>query len=190
MIMTVVQCTTLFNFYLLAYIVTTFEQVYLTQFVGNLSEIVANFTAGLVMIKLGTKRALITFYSISIFGAILMLYYGLSHTDSIAFPAIFLLCRFGTGGVYVIMVAANARIFYVENAATAFGFGSFFARLVSVAVPLVAVISQPTPMYIFLANASLALLASLFLKLHPEAETFKTSKAEVKEATEDKNSKH
>ena len=184
--MTVVQCTTLFNYYLLSYMVTTFEQVYLTSFVGYLSELVANFTAGLIMIKLGTKRALVTFYLISVFGAILMLLYGLSHADSIAFPAIFLLCRFGTGGVYVIMIAANARIFYVENAATAFGFASFFGRLVSVAVPLVAVISQPTPMYIYAANASLALLASLFLKLHPQAENFSTSKAEV-EKPKDEN---
>ena len=75
--MTVVQCTTIFNWNLLAYVVTTFEQVYLAQFVGLLSELFATFTAGLVMNKLGTKRALITFYSISGFGAIFMLFYGL-----------------------------------------------------------------------------------------------------------------
>ena len=176
--MTVVQSTTMFNFYLLAYMVTTFEQVYLAQFVGLLSELVSTFTAGLVMNKLGTKRALITFYSISGFGAIMMIFYGLSHTDSLAFPAIYSLCRFGTCGVYVIMIAANARIFYVENAASAFGFGSFFTQLACTAAPLVAIISQPTPMVIFAANVIFALLASLLLKLHPEAENYKTSKSE------------
>ena len=143
-----------------------------------LSELVSTFTAGLVMNKFGTKRTLIIFYSISVFGAILMLIHGLAHTDSIAFPAIFLLCRFGTGGVYVIMIAANARIFYVENAATAFGFASFFARLACTACPLVAIISQPTPMYIYAAMAIFALLVSLLLKIHPEAENFKTTKSE------------
>ena len=43
-------------------------------------------------------------------------------------------------GAYVIMIASNAKIFNVEVAATAFGIGSFFARLISSAVPLVAIL--------------------------------------------------
>ena len=69
-----------------------------------------------------------------------MIFYGLNHADSLAFPAIFLLCRFGTGGLVVIMVAANPIVFYVENAAMAFGIGSFFARALSSAVPIVAIL--------------------------------------------------
>ena len=77
--MTVVDCTVHFNYYLLAYLVTTFEQVYLSQFLGVLAELVANFTAGLLMKKLGTKLALIVFYGISVLGSIAMIFYGLAH---------------------------------------------------------------------------------------------------------------
>jgi hypothetical protein len=41
---------------------------------------------------------MIIFYAISALSCILMLSYGLNHTESLAFPAIFLLCRFATGG--------------------------------------------------------------------------------------------
>ncbi len=75
--MTVVLSTSLFNFFLLVYIVTTFEQVYLSQFVGLISELVANFAAGLVLYYLGTRKTLAVFYVIMILGAILMLFYGL-----------------------------------------------------------------------------------------------------------------
>ena len=77
--MTVVDCTAHFSYFLLAYLVTSFKQVYLCQFLGVLAELVANFTAGLLLNKLGTKLALIVFFGISVFGSILMIFYGLEH---------------------------------------------------------------------------------------------------------------
>ena len=67
----------LFNYFLLSYIVTTFEQVYLSHFVGLLSELVANFTAGLLLYKLGTRPTFTVFFTTMILGATLMLFYGL-----------------------------------------------------------------------------------------------------------------
>ncbi len=168
--MTVVLTTSLFNFFLLCYIVTTFEQVYLSQFVGLISELVANFTAGLFLYKLGTKTTLTVFYTITILGSILMLFYGLQHTDSLAFPAIFFLCRLGAHANFVVVIASNARIFHVESAATAFGFSSFFTRLISSAVPIVAIMPQPTPMIIFAVNALVGILVTILLKVHPDTE--------------------
>ena len=69
-------------------------------------------------------------------------------------------------------MAANARTFHVESAATAFGFSSFFARLVSSAVPIVALIPQPTPMYIFAVNALIGIFVTPLLKVHPDTEKF------------------
>jgi len=136
-VMTLVQCTTLFTYYLLAYLVTHFDQIYSTAFYGAVFESIATFISGMIMYKLGARKALLLFYSCAALGGILLLTYGLDHLDSLWFPVFYLLCRFGIAGPNVIMIAANAKIFHVEIAATAFGTGSFFGRLIASAVPLV-----------------------------------------------------
>lgn len=115
--MTLVQITCLFNFHLLAYLTNLFEQVYLTGIMAVSSEFVAYAIAGYVFERLGTRVALMSFYAIAGVGAVLMLAYGLAHTDTIAFPILFLLCRFGISGVYILFIAANARIFDTERSA-------------------------------------------------------------------------
>jgi len=77
------------------------------------SEFVAYLMAGLILEKLGAKTALLTCYVIAAIGSILMISYGLNHTEDISFPIIFLIGRFGISGVYILFIAANARIFDV-----------------------------------------------------------------------------
>lgn len=180
-LMTLVQITCLFNFHLLAYLTNLFEQVYVTGIMAVSSEFVAYLIAGYVLEKLGAKVSLMTCYSIAGVGGILMLTYGLQNTESLAFPIIFLICRFGVAGVYILFIAANARIFDVEKSATAFGLGSFFARMVLSGAPLVSTMSQPVPMYIFTVTTIIAICISFFVKVHPEAEK-RLKKAKVEEA--------
>lgn len=102
------------------------------------SEIVSILFAGVLLTKLGTRASLITCFLTSAAGGVLMVSYGLANTDNIAFPIIFLICRFGVSGVNVLYVACNARIFDVESSATAFGLAAFFARMSLSGAPLVA----------------------------------------------------
>jgi len=137
-LMTFVQLCCLFNFNLLNYLTNRFEQVYLTGVMSLSSEIGAIFFAGALLTKVGTRLSLVTCYCASGIGGILMLTYGLQNPDSIAFPIIFLVCRFGVSGVNVLYVACNARIFDVETSVTAFGLASFFARMSLSGAPLIA----------------------------------------------------
>lgn len=178
-LMTLVQITCLFNFHLLAYLTNMFEQVYVTGIMSVSSEFVAYLIAGYVLERLGAKVSLMTCYTIAGIGGILMLSYGLDHTDSIAFPIIFLVCRFGVAGVYILFIAANARIFDVEKSATAFGLGSFFARMILSGAPLVSTMSQPLPMYIFTVTTIIAIGISYFIKVHPQAESRLKKSAKV-----------
>ena len=110
-LMTIVQITCMFNFYLLSYLVNLFEQVYVTGILVMSADIISQVIAGCIFEKLGAKVSLASFYAISGIGGIVMLLYGLQHTDSVAFPIIFLICRFGISGVFLLLVASNARIF-------------------------------------------------------------------------------
>ena len=117
--------------------VNQFDQVYLTGVMSISSEIVSIFFAGFLLNKAGTKVSLVVCYLIGAVGGFLMLLYGLDHAEDIAFPVIFLVCRFGVSGINVLYVACNARIFDVEKSATAFGLGAFFARMILSAAPVI-----------------------------------------------------
>jgi len=139
------------------------------------SELVSIIFAGVLLEKLGTRASLMTCFLFSAIGGVAMVTYGLNNTDTIAFPIIFLICRFGVGGINVLYTACNARIFDVESSATAFGMAALFARMSLSGAPLVATLNQPTPMYVFLATTALAAGISYFVKVHPKLER-KTAK--------------
>jgi len=140
-LMTTVQIACLFNFHLLSYLANTFDQVYLTTLLAVSSEFMAYMFGGFIFEKLGVRKSLTTQFLLSGVGGIAMLAYGLDRPDSIAFPIIFLFCRFGVSGVQVQMISANSRIFDVEKSSTAFGLCNFFARLILSGAPLVSTLS-------------------------------------------------
>ena len=134
------------------------------------SELAATFFAGVLLEKLGTRLSMFTCFITSAIGGILMLSYGLSHKESIAFPIIFLVCRFGVSGTNVLYVACNARIFDIERSVTAFGLASFFARMSLSGAPLISTLDQPVPMVVFTVTIVIAAMISLFVKVHPQLE--------------------
>ena len=165
--MTSVQITSLFNIHLLSYLTNHFEQVYLTAIMSVSSDFFSIFISGYILERFGTKVSLFICYLFAAMGGILMLAYGLDHTDSVAFPIFFLICRFGVRGADLISIAANARVFDIEQASTAFGLGAFFGRLVCSAAPLISTVAQPVPMLIFTVTTIASTSSTFLIKVHP-----------------------
>jgi len=84
-VMTLVQCTTLFTYYLLSYLVTHFDQIYSTAFYGAVFELIATFISGVILQKLGSRKSLLLFYSCAALGGVLLLSYGLDNLESFGF---------------------------------------------------------------------------------------------------------
>lgn len=143
------------------------------------SDFFSIFFSGYIMEKLGSRISLLICYMLALIGGISMLAYGLDNPDSAAFPVFFLICRSGIRGADLIYVAANSRVFDIEQASTAFGLGSFFGRIVVSSAPTVSTVSQPVPMVIFTTMALASSVSSFLLKIHPEAETC-TRKPKIK----------
>ena len=76
-IMTIVQITSLFNFYLLSYLINLFEQVYVTALITVSFDAVAYVVGGYILEKLGPKVSLASLYAVAGIGSILMLSFGL-----------------------------------------------------------------------------------------------------------------
>lgn len=135
------------------------------------SDFFSIFLSGYILDKLGSRRSLLICYLLASIGGICMLAYGLDNPNSAAFPVFFLICRSGIRGSDIIVVAANSRVFDIEQASTAFGLGAFFGRIVVSSAPTISTVPQPIPMVIFTASALASSASSFLLKIHPEAET-------------------
>ena len=112
----------------------------MTALLSSSSEIVAYIVSGLFFEKFGVRCSYLVSLLIAALGGMLILFYGLAHQDSLSFPILFLITKFGVSCAYNILIVGNARLFNVEKAATAFGTTSFLARLIQGASPLVSTI--------------------------------------------------
>ena len=139
--MSVIQVFIFFNYMLLGFLLTMFEQVYLTGIVAAMSEICAYIFSGTLFEKLGLRRTYLISLSIAVLGGGLIIAYGLDHQESITFPIFFLLCKFGLCSGFNMIVVANSTIFEVKRAATALATPMFLARLSQSSSPLVATIA-------------------------------------------------
>lgn len=79
MIMTFIWLSTAFSFYLLTYLVNTFQQVYQSALLSSMSELVGYATAGIAFHYFGVRGSLVYAFTISFIGGALMMVYGLDH---------------------------------------------------------------------------------------------------------------
>lgn len=77
--MCMVWLITSFNYYLIQFLVNTFDQIYTTAIFSSCSEMVGIVAGGALFERLGIKASLCLSFSIALFGACLLLVYGLEH---------------------------------------------------------------------------------------------------------------
>ena len=75
--MTFVWLCSCFNFFMMGYMVNTFEQVYLSGIATSSADIFAYITSAWLFRHLGTKRMLFASNALAVLGGTLILTYGL-----------------------------------------------------------------------------------------------------------------
>lgn len=108
-----IQVFVLFNYTLLIYLTTMFEQIYLTGLISSASEMSAYAFSGALFEKLGVRRTYVISCSIASIGGALIIFYGLDHQESIMFPIFFFISKFGLSSSYNLLFVANSSIFEV-----------------------------------------------------------------------------
>ena len=77
--MAVVWLATSFNYYLIQFLLETFDEEYLASTASALSDVVAFATSGVLYVYLGTKLTLVLCHGSAAFGGLLILLFGLNH---------------------------------------------------------------------------------------------------------------
>ena len=152
------------NYYQLSYLASTFDQVYKTAFCIVMADYVNVTLSGFMIEKFGTQKTLFYSFSISTIGGLLILTYGLKNQDSVFFPILFFISRFGIGSAFCTCYYGNTKVFPKEVLASSLGMCQIAARMFGSIQFFITTVEQPTPMILFTFFASLSTILSLLLK--------------------------
>jgi len=155
--MTFVWLTTSFNFYLIQYLLTSFEQVYITTIYSSISDMVGYVSAAFIFTCLGVKKTQLLGFSIASLGGLAIMIFGLSHQDYWYFPLMVLFAKYGVALSLGVNYLSNAYLFPTLFAATAFGLCNTVARLFSALSPIFAQMDEPLPMMLFTGSSMITL---------------------------------
>ena len=153
--------STSFNFYLIQFLINTFDQVYTSAVGSSISEILAYAFAGVLYQTSGIKASLFVSFGVAFIGGMAILTYGLAHPKSLTFPLLVLVSKFGIACAFNIIYVSHSSVFPIAFAATAMGFCNFFARLFSASSPVLAQIEEPLPMVAFTFTSITACILAL-----------------------------
>ena len=154
-----------FDYYLINFLASHFEEAYLVVITSQISEISAKIAGGMLYRMIGTKRSLIYCLGMSSAAGLAIIFYGLAHQHSLAFFLMILVAKFGVASSFCVVFIAHASIFPTMFAATSFGFCNFMARATSAVAPLLAEVAQPVPMICFTAAAAIACVLSFLIQV-------------------------
>ena len=161
------QISVLFNYYLLAYMVTFFTQIYSTAIFAGCAELLGYAFSGWLLPKFGLRSSFLISTAITSVGGLAILVYGYEHQDSPFFPVMFLIAKMGNASMFNISWASGTILFDVRIAARVMGAMNFFARAFCSLAPLVSTLPQPLPIIVFCISTIASGIMTIWVKEPP-----------------------
>lgn len=163
-IMVFVWLITVFNFYLIGFLVNTFDQIFYSSIAAGLSEFFAQAASGYLFEKIGVRQSLCISYTISAIGGFMMFFYGLNHQGDWIFPLLVLVMKFGISGAFNITYVCHKGCFPTLFSATSLGYCTFICRFFTAFTPVMAGLSQSISTGLFAVGSLFATFIVLGLK--------------------------
>ena len=164
LIMIFIWLTSSFDYFLIMFLVNTFQRVYICAIASSISELFAYAISGYFYSYFGAKMTLTVSFAISTVGGVVILAYGLQHEEAWTFVLLVILSKFGIACAMNINFVAHQAIFPPLFASAAMGYCGVLSRLFSTLSPLLAQMDEPLPMICFTITAALSCFLSLFLQ--------------------------
>jgi len=113
----------------------------LSAIASSSSEFFAQAAGGYLYEKIGARPALSICFSISAFGGLMMLFYGLDHQGEWMFPVIILVMKFGISGAFNITYVCHKGCFPTLFSTTSLGYCTFICQFFTAFTPVMAGVS-------------------------------------------------
>ena len=137
-IMSILWLSCCFNFFMMGFMVNTFEQVYISGIASSSADIFAYVTSGYLYKLLGMKRMIFGANALAVLGGTLILTYGLERQDQFSWPLLILVAKIGTAAAFNVVFIGHAQTFPVLFVATSFSFCNLMARGFTAISPIMA----------------------------------------------------
>ena len=129
---------TVFDFYLIGFLVNTFEQIFYSVIASGVSEFVAQAFGGYIYDRVGVRNSLCLSYLIAAVGGFAMLSYGLQHQSEPIFPMLVLVMKFGVASAFNITYVCHSGCFPTLFSTSSLGYCQFICRFFTAFTPMLA----------------------------------------------------
>ena len=182
-VMILVWLITVFDFYLINFLMNTFSQIFYSTIASGVSEFFAQAFGGYLFEQVGAKKSMFTSYIIAAVGGFFMLFYGLAHQEDTSFLVLVLIMKFGIASAFNITYIAHTGCFPTLFSTSALGLCTFLCRVFTAASPVIAAMDQTLSVVIFATTSLLGAFIVLALRdineedYEYDAKSFKQSQA-------------
>ena len=157
-------CAASFNYYLLNFYLKYMPgSIYMNSIVSSLSEVVAHWMAGCIVVKLGPVNGLSGANALATLSAV-----GLWASTAVDWagpvPVTVLAAKFGTGAAFAMLYMSTLQYFPNRYMGRVFGTCNVTARFVTIMAPMVAEAPSPTPELIMVVSCALAAILTRLLQ--------------------------
>lgn len=156
-----------FCFYILGFYIKYIPgDVFFNIIVTCVADAVSSITAGFIAGSLGTQKTLLgSFFMAGLSGFGLIFF-----TEPIYIMIFMLLTKFGINVCFTLCYIINAEYFPAVVCSRVFGICNIFSRISTVLAPLIAEISPPIPMVVYIFICFVSMAASAFLRRNEEVD--------------------
>lgn len=157
-------CAASFNYYLLNYYLKYMPgSIYTNSIVSSISETVAHWMAGWIVLKLGSVNGLTGANALATLSAAAL---WLSTANEMAGPVPYtvLAAKFGTGAAFAMLYMSTLQYFPNRYMGRVFGTCNVTARFVTIMAPMVAELPSPIPEFIMIISCLIAAILTCFLR--------------------------
>ena len=158
--MSLIWITSTTNYFMILYLMNTFEQVYVCSTASSLSEMLAYLLTGYVLETAGIRKTYIGSFGMAFVGGVVLLGYGLEHQDSWTFILMVILAKFGIVITQGVNYAAHPDIFPTLFSSTSFGYLVSLSYIFSSLSNMISRIPEPIPILIFSCSSAIGALVA------------------------------
>jgi len=158
-----------FCFYIIGFYIKYIPgDVFVNVITTCIADAVSSIGAGLIAQEIGTQRTLFGAFALSSLGGVCLI---LTDTNnSIQIMVLIMATKFGINIAFTLSYIINAEYFPSIVCSRVFGICNIFSRISTILSPLIAEVTPPIPMVIYVLVCFISMVASLFLTKNEEAE--------------------
>ena len=128
---------------------------------SSASDLIVTVISGVIYYYIGIKLSFVILFFISAAGGIILMIVQTNNEYSIA--SMLLVAKLGVGGTFNLVFISNSHLYPSVLASTSFGICNVFARLATIAAPIVAELDKVYSNLIFAIFALVAAILSMFI---------------------------